>query len=100
MSGIVTVREGKHTNYLFPVAMRNGSADAAYLNATDVIKEAIRKDRKKHYEAENGPNFAIEVQRALDYSFYVGDYATTENLHKFNTSKGYTFFVDTAARKG
>ena len=31
MSGIVTVREGKHTNYLFPVAMRNGSADAAYL---------------------------------------------------------------------
>lgn len=87
--------EGKRVFYILPV--KEFSNSVAYLDVTDRARHAINRDRRKHYDAENGPNFGVEILHAREYADYVAQHATENNLHKFNTRDGgYSFFTVSA----
>lgn len=97
MSSMVKHTENRRTFYLFPLPETprdSFNGRTAYLDASDLMKEANRRDKTLGYDREQGPNFGIEHQRAIEYAEYVSQHATAENLFKFNTSK-YVFFVNT-----
>lgn len=58
------------------------------MDITECIRSAQDSDTEKGY-ADTGPAMAIEVARAISYAGYVGQHATPETLHEFNT-RNYT----------
>jgi hypothetical protein len=82
--------ENRGTFFLFPLD-KTLNDRTAYLDATDTLHDAIRSDRKKGYEDEKGPAFAIEALRAREYADYVSEYATSENLQRFDTKRYYFY---------
>ena len=92
MSLFVKHQENRRTYYLIPLTNKI-DGKTAYLDLTDRARNALNKDRRHHYQPENGPNFGIEILHAKEYADYVTSVANNRNLHKFNTRKGYTFFV-------
>lgn len=84
--------ENKRTFYLFPLTKKVGDR-SAFLDATDLMHDAIRADRKRGYKAEQGPAFAIEAVRARAYADYVDEHAAPENLTKFDTRR-YSFYLN------
>lgn len=92
MESYKKVIEGKQVSFLIPIKELNDGM--IYLDATRIIKNAINKDRRNEYESEDGPNFWIEMDRALNYADYViGCDITDYNYHNFNTKRGYSFFI-------
>lgn len=91
MPSMVKHVEGKYTHFLVPIG-KSFDSRPVFLNATDAIFDAMRRDRKMGYSMEEGPNYGIERQHAEDYADFVGQYATRENLHKFDT-RAYRMFV-------
>lgn len=92
MESYKKVNEGKQTLFLIPI--KEIDDGMIYLDTTRIIKNALNKDRRNEYANENGPNFWIEMIRALDYAEYViGCNVTNYNYHKFNTKRGYSFFI-------
>lgn len=94
-----TINNVKRTFYHFHTGIKLNESEIV-MDATDRLREANQKDKKKDYGIEDGPNFGIEVARAQEYLEYVQQYATPENYFKFNTRSsyrgkdqgGYTFF--------
>lgn len=70
----------------------------AFLNATRHLRRASQTDCKRGYSEENGPNFAIEVEKAREYARYVARHARSHNIFRFNT-KDYMFFIDDPAQE-
>jgi hypothetical protein len=86
------VIEGKQTSFLIPI--KEIDDGTVHLDITRIIRNAINKDRRNEYVSEDGPTFWIEMTRALDYADYVmGCDVTNYNYHKFNTKRGYSFFI-------
>lgn len=88
--------ENKSIYFLVPL---NKSFDGrpAFMNASDLMFDAIRDDRKNGYDGEDGPAFGIEKARAEEYAAYVAQYAKAENLHCFDTH-GMHFFIGAATK--
>lgn len=85
----ITMNHNNTTSYIVPLNAMN-----AFLDFSGIAKNAIRRDREVlDRKNETGPNFAIEVHKAMEYVNYVRQYATEENLHKFDT-RDYMFFFD------
>lgn len=84
MLNLVKHVEGRATHFIVPLD-KMFDDHAAYLDASDAIFEAMRRDRKLGYGYENGPHYAIERNRAEEYAAYVAGHAIKENLHKFDT---------------
>ena len=92
MATFVKHQENRRTYYLIPLPKKFGDK-TAYLDYTDLARDAIRRDRRRHYGPENGPLFGIETLHAMEYAEYVAEHAIAENIHKFNTRRGYSFFI-------
>jgi hypothetical protein len=82
--------EGNQTFYTINLGNFNGSD--TYLDLTNRAKHAIRRDVRRGYESENGPEFGIEVLHALEYAEYVSEHGKPEDIHKFGTRDGYSIF--------
>lgn len=91
-SAYVKYIENRRTHYLVPLPTKFDGR-TAYLDLTDRIKNAINRDRRQRYEPEDGPEFGIEILHANEYAQYVSEHATSNNLHKFGTRTGYSFFI-------
>lgn len=89
---LTKIVENKRTFYLFPLSKKVGDR-TAYLDATDIMHDAIRADRKRGYKAEQGPAFGIEALRARAYADYVDEHSVPENLSKFDTRR-YSFYAN------
>jgi len=92
MASYIKHVEDKRVFYLIPLD-KKFEERTAYLDLTDRVWDAIRKDRKMDYIAEEGPNFGHEMLSAMEYAGYVSEHAESHNLHKFNT-KDYFFTVN------
>jgi hypothetical protein len=91
MLEFVKTSEYRTTHYL--VYLDKSFDDySAYLDATSIIQDAIHHDRRLGYEYEDGPNYAIEKQRAEDYAQFVAVTAQASNYYKFDT-KNYQIRV-------
>jgi hypothetical protein len=91
--------EGRNVTYVVPLNKLIEDYPL-YMDATRIIEDAIRRDRKHGYEPEHGPHYAIEVCRADDYIGYVADKVNRENYYKFDT-RYYKFFLGSVpARNG
>jgi len=97
-----TINNVKRTFYHFQTGIKLNDSEIV-MDATDRLREANKKDKNAeygNYGIEDGPNFGIEVARALEYLEYVQHHGTPENYFKFNTRSsyrgkdqgGYTFF--------
>lgn len=95
--------EGRNTSYV--VRMKKVVDDyPLFMDATRIIEDAIRRDKSMaknghYYEPENGPHYAIEHQRVIDYIDYVSDKLNRENYFKFDTSNYRFFFGSIPARQ-
>ena len=92
MACFVKHQENRRTYYLIPLPNKFNDK-IAYLDLTERARNALNKDRRHHYPAENGPNFGIEILHAKEYAEHVSSVASKHNLHKFNTRRGYSFFI-------
>lgn len=77
--------ENRRELFLVPLNVKSTDGREAFLSFTDFARNSINRDRRRYYDVEDGPNFAIAVSRALDYAEYVNIYATSYNLHRFTT---------------
>ena len=77
--------EGRRELYLIPLDITSTDGREAFLSFTDFARNSINRDRRRHYDVEDGPNFAIAVDKALTYADYVNQHATPYNLHRFTT---------------
>lgn len=76
----------KRTFFVFPTSIKVNDRPVI-MDATDIIREANQRDKKRGYGIENGPNFGIEVARAEEFLSYINEYATSENYYKFSNRK-------------
>lgn len=89
------IKDRNHTLYLIemhePSRIEFGSK-TTFLDASNILRSAEAHDFDRGYKGGNGPALAQAVSQAIEYADYVGNHATPENLHEFNTSN-YTFFT-------
>ena len=87
----------KHTEsrtyYLVPLP-KKFDGKTAYLDLTERARNAINRDRRRHYDPEHGPDFGVEILHAIEYAEYVSEHANDRNIHKFSTRAGYSFFIN------
>ena len=76
--------EGRRVLYLIPLDIRADDGREAFLSFTDIARNSINRDRRRYYDEEDGPNFAIVLREALEYAEYVNANAKSHNLHKFS----------------
>lgn len=83
--------ESRNVSYVAPL---NKSIEdyPLFMDATRIIEDAIRRDRRNGYEAEQGPHYGIECHRVDEYVGYVSDKINRENFYKFDT-RFYRFFL-------
>lgn len=83
--------EGRNVSYVVPL---NKTIEdyPLFMDATRIIEDAIRRDRKHGYEPEMGPHYAIEHHRALEYVSYVSECMEWNHYYKFDT-RFYRFFL-------
>lgn len=77
--------EGRRELFLIPLNVKSTDGREAFLSFTDYARNSINRDRRRFYDVEDGPNFAISVAKATEYAEYVDMYATPYNLHRFTT---------------
>ncbi len=77
--------ENRRELFLIPLKVKSTDGRDAFLSFTDFARNSINRDRRRYYDVEDGPNFAIAVVKALEYAEYVDTYATPYNLHRFTT---------------
>jgi hypothetical protein len=87
--------EGDRTFFLVP--LKQVDDGMAYLDCTSCMKKAIKVDQGNGFGEEQGPEFAYEIQRAVEYAEYVTAHATSKNLHKFNT-RDFSLFINPLER--
>jgi len=93
MSNYVKHTQGKSN--LFLISVKNEDEHTIYLDFTGLAKGALGKDTG--HDSETGPNFGYEVYKATEYAEYLREcHITVRNLHRFNTRKGYSLFVENA----
>jgi len=94
-SSYVIHRENRRTHYLVPVGLAF-EGRAVYIDASDDVKSAIKRDSQLGYEKTKGPNFGQAIMDAANYATYVASIPglSEDNLFKFNTRKGYSVFVN------
>ena len=85
--------EGRRVLYLIPLDIKSEDGREAFLSFTEFARNSINRDRRRHYTEEDGPNFAIALQKALEYSEYVNTHAAPHNLHKFSRPDMTCFFA-------
>jgi hypothetical protein len=83
--------EGRNISYVVPLNKMIEDYPL-FMDATRIVEDAIRRDRKNGYDAEYGPHYAIEHHRVDDYVGYVIDKINRENFYKFDT-RYYRFFL-------
>ena len=88
--------EGDRTFFLVPLKQIDDGM--AYLDCTSCMRKAIRVDQKDGFTEEQGPEFAHEIRRAIEYAEYVIEHATPRNLHKFNT-RDFSLFINPLERE-
>jgi hypothetical protein len=83
--------EGKNVSWVVPL---NKQIDdyPLFMDTTRIIEDAIKQDVRHGYQSENGPRYAIELQRIEEYVSYVDDKINRENYFKFDT-RNYRFFL-------
>lgn len=86
MTQLTKHTENRTVHYLVPLG-KAFDDHPGFLDATNVISEAIRQDRHHGYAVEDGPRYAIEKQRAEDYAKFVAEFAQTKNYHWFSTHR-------------
>lgn len=96
MSTLIEHVENRNTLYLVPVPGNFGE-NSAFMDVTETITDSKNRDQFACYSNGNGPRTGQEVERARLYAEYVGQYATVEDIHRYNTDK-YTFFVTPAGQ--
>lgn len=87
---IQKMSEGRTVNYIVPMN-KYIEGHQLFINVTDIIKDAINKDHHHGYEKENGPRYAIEVERVKEYVNYIDNKIDSENYSKFSTKNYYIF---------
>ena len=93
MSLYVKHTENRRTYFLVPLP-KKFDGRTAFLDLTERARNAINRDRRRFYDAEDGPDFWIEIQHATEYAGYVSEHANEKNIHKFGTRTGYSFFIN------
>jgi hypothetical protein len=83
--------EGRNVSYVAPLNKMIEDYPL-FMDATRIIEDAIRRDRRNGYEAEKGPHFGIEHHRVSEYVGYVSEWINRENFYKFDT-RWYRFFL-------
>lgn len=93
--------EGRRVLYLIPLDITTDDGREGFLSFTDYARNSINRDRRRHYAEEDGPNFAIALQKSLEYADYVNEHAKSHNLHKFsvNTTPWICFFAGPPGKK-
>ena len=87
--------EGRNTLFLIPIKEDGGKT--IYLDFTRIAKPALKDDLGNNHETEKGPCFGMVVYRAIEYVEYLQDCKLTiYNFQCFNTTKGYSLFVEDA----
>lgn len=76
--------EGRRVLYLIPLDIKSDDGREAFLSFTEFARNSINRDRRRHYDEEDGPNFVIALKKALEYADYVNGHAKAHNLHKFS----------------
>lgn len=94
---VVKYNENKHINYLIPLSEKR-FPNNVYMDITVAVRNAMARDKRMlGRDYEQGPNYAQEIHRAVEYAKYVDEYATEENVSKFNVpSLDYYFHVNTS----
>lgn len=87
--------EGRNVSYVVRITKQIDEYPL-FMDATRVIEEAIRRDRRNGYDAEYGPHYAIERHRIEEYVGYATDKLNRDNYYKFDT-KTYRFFLGSVA---
>jgi homoserine acetyltransferase len=81
--------DGDNTFFLVPV--KTDTEGTICLDVTRIMRGAINKDRRGNYEAENGPNFGIEMARAMQHADFLSGECNIHagNFHKYSNRRGY-----------
>lgn len=88
----VKTNRGRKIVYLIPVTETED--DKIFLDFTDLAKPANNKDRRSDHTAESGPNFGIELMKAIKYADYLKDCNIHErNQYQYGTKKGYSIEI-------
>lgn len=98
MTDLIVHEENNRTYYLIDLNLSD-DGKAVHLDISGPVRDAIRNDRKRGYGFRNGPNYAIETVRALEYASYVREVADSRNYRMFGT-KLYNVFVDMIPANG
>lgn len=81
-------------NIVYHLKRDMGEGTSLVMDVTNVLRPAVNKDRRHGYEVEDGPNFGIEIQRAVEYFEYVfGCRPEPHEAMRFNTTYGYLFSI-------
>ena len=85
----VKINKGRKLLYLIPVLTKDESI--MYLDFSALAKQANTKDKQKEHLVDSGPNFGIELKKALDYAEYLKTCNIHEkNMYQYGTKTGYT----------
>jgi len=85
--------DGKYVLFLIPVKEDEGKL--IYLDFSKIALSAIRVDSESGHDSEKGPEFGIELHKAIDYVDYLRKCKLTiYNIHRYETKSGYSLFVE------
>ena len=85
--------DGKYVLFLIPVKEDEGKV--IYLDFSKIALSAIRTDASSDHASEKGPDFGIELRKAIKYVTYLrGCKLNIYNLHRYETKDGYSLFVE------
>jgi len=87
-SKFVKMKRGRKIVYLIPFLEKEDNK--FFLDFSELAKPANNKDRRLEHLTDTGPNFGMELMKAILYADYLKDCNIHErNQYQYGTKRGY-----------